>query len=229
MFGNKDKGGGQNRGGQNKGGPAKPGADVPLGRAPQPVPQALQPPPHAVRAFAPGEEPPAVLGLAAVTLLDVCIGQMPDIARVERAIVEAGFKPEPEATARGIARGLALESKMVSAPLRDFRHKAWRTERQGVPAAMLLSAAQSDLGPVVFCSALFGGATEAEAVKTVQALSRSPPTDGGMAHDADGKVVRRVFWNLQGQAGLLGLVVCGPENPETRDHLRALVAFNRAV
>ena len=228
MFGKKDKD-------REKAAPAPASAPT-QARASQPAPrQQPQPAPQPAaqqqpqRVFAPRDEPPAVLGVAAVTWLDVCLGRMPNAASVRKGIVDAGFRPEPEATAKAIGRSLALDNKMLSFPIRDLKHEAWRKEQHGVPAAILLTTAHSDLGDMVFCSALFGGATEADAVKMIQHLAKSPPTVGGLTHDPDGKVLRRVFWKLDGQAGMLAMAVSGPENPDARDHLRALVAFNRAA
>ena len=209
------------------------GQAAPPPRAPEQRGAPAQRPPPTEAAVPPGrrltDPMPIVLGAAAVVWLETCLGRMPSVAKLQAGLKANGFQPEPEAVARAVARGLALDAKIVATPLRDLRHSCWRKEHKGVPAVILLSTAQSDLGEIVFCSALFGGATEAEAVRAVENLTNSAPLVGGLAHDADGKVVRRVFWKVSGGSGVKAIAVSGPEDPATRDHLRALIAFNRAM
>lgn len=176
-----------------------------------------------------GERVPAVLGVAAATLLQTCLGRMPNADRIRAALREEGWKPEPAETARAVGRSLALDSKLIATPLRDLEHAAWRRDHQGVPAVILLSTAQSAVGPMVFCTAFFGDATEAEAVRVVEALTKVKPAVGGLAHDPDGNVLRRIFWKFEGAGGLLAIALSGPEDENRRDHLRALIAFNRAA
>lgn len=205
--------------------PAAPPAPSPQ-RAPvqaaPPAPQAQTPSPQPK-----GEAVPAVLGAAAALLLETCLGRIQDVAQLRASITGAGFRPEPPETARAVGRALALESKMVAKPMRDMAHVAYSKEHHGVPAVMLLSTAQSELGGIVFCSALFGGATEREAVHVVERMTKITASAGGLAHDPDGNVLRRIFWQLGGAGGLLAIALSGPEDQTSRDVLRALTAMAR--
>ncbi len=194
---------------------------------PPPAPQAAASPQAAVPLQPKGEAVPAVLGAAAALLLETCLGRMQDVQLLRAGITGAGFRPEPPETARQVGRALALESKFVASPVRDMQHAAYSKEHHGVPAVMLLSTAQSELGGIVFCSALFGGATEAEGVHVVERMLKTPVTVGGLAHDPDGNVLRRIFWQLGGAGGLLAIGLSGPEDQTSRDVLRALTAVAR--
>ena len=44
--------------------------------------------------------------------------------------------------------------------------------------------------------------------------------------NANGAIMRRVFWDTQGESGVFGLLVSGPENLEAWDGVRAFTAFN---
>ena len=124
---------------------------------------------------------------------------------------------------------LALESDLVDPGVRNLKHELFGKERNIEPVLILLSEGDSKNGKVVFCSAIFRGAIEADAVKAVAHVTKQQPFTGSSVRNADGMMVRRVFWDVQGLAGIRGLVVSGPEDVESIDLPRAITGFNKAA
>ncbi len=174
-----------------------------------------------------GEFVPPPLSVAVVSLVELCQRAMPDPIKLRAALVdEAKFDIGPSARAEESARTWALDSKLIAAPVRNLRHEIFGRERQGEPVVMLLSVGESEGKQVVFCTSLFRGVIEADVIKAVCHVTQTQPFGGGRVTNADGAIVRRAFWDLQGVAGVRGMAACGPNNVEALDLPRAIIAFN---
>jgi hypothetical protein len=174
-----------------------------------------------------GNQAPAQLSVAIVSLVELCEIAMPDPAKIRESLLGAGFEVGKKARADEAGRMLALDNKFVATPLRNLRHELYGKERHGAPVLILLSEADAKEGKLVFCSAIFRGALEADAVKAVAHVTKLQPITGSTARNADGNVLRRVFWDVKDVAGVRGLVVTGPGNVEATELPRAFTAFNR--
>ncbi len=123
---------------------------------------------------------------------------------------------------------LALDRGLLSQPVKNVRHQMFAGGRQGEPVLFLLSEGDTNDGKVVFCSTIFRGAIEADAVKAAAHVTKQAPFTGSRARNADGHVLRRVLWDTNGVAGIRGFAITGPENVESMDLPRAFTAFNKA-
>lgn len=177
-----------------------------------------------------GEFAPPSLSVAIVSLVELCQRAMPNPKRLRSAIVdEAKFDVGPQARADEFARTWALDNKLIDAPVAGLRHEVFGREREGEPVVFLLSTGLAGGKEVVFCSVLFRGVIEADVVKAVKHVSKRDPFGGGRVVNADGGIVRRVFWDIQGDAGVRALVACGPDNVDAMHLPRAIVALNHAA
>lgn len=177
-----------------------------------------------------GDFAPPPLSAAIVSLVELCQRAMPDPKMLRTAIVdEAKFEVGPQARADELARTWALEDKLIGAPVTILGHEVFGRERDGEPVLFLLSTGMSEGKDVVFCSVLFRGVIEADVVKAVTHVTKRKPFGGGRVRNADGAIVRRVFWDVEGDAGVRAMAACGPDNVEALDLPRAIVAFNRAA
>ncbi|MEQ1618401.1 MAG: hypothetical protein ABL883_08670 [Terricaulis sp.] len=177
-----------------------------------------------------GEFAPPPLSVAIVSLVELCHRAMPDPKKLRAAIVEeAKFDLGPQERAVEIARTWALDNKLIAAPVTNLRHEVFGRERSGEPVLFLLSTGTAEGKEVVFCSVLFRGVAEADVVKAVNHVTKRNPFGGGRAVNADGGIVRRVFWDVQGDAGIRAIAACGPDNVDALDLPRAIVAFNQAA
>jgi hypothetical protein len=176
-----------------------------------------------------GEYAPPSLSVAVVSLIELCQRAMPDPSAVRRAIVEeAGFTVGPSHRAEEAARTWALDTKLIAAPVTNLQHEIFGRERHGEPVVLLLSQGRSEGRDIVFCSSLFRGVIEADVVKAVVHVTKRNPFGGGMARNALGHLIRRVFWDVEGNGGVRAIVACGPENVEALDLPRAIIAFNES-
>ena len=176
----------------------------------------------------PGVQAPAELSAAVVTLVDLCRYSMPDPKKIRSNLAGADFKAGRQELANDAGRVLALDSKIVASPISNLRHEIFARGRDGVRVLILLSVGDSAEGQIVFCSSLFTGAIEADAVKAAAHVTELQPVAAGAARLSGGRVLRRVFWQLDGAAGVGGFVVSGPENVEAMNEHRAFIAFNKA-
>lgn len=177
-----------------------------------------------------GDFAPPPLSAAIVSLVELCQRAMPDPKMLRTAIVdEAKFEVGPQARADELARTWALEDKLIGAPVTILSHEVFGRERDGEPVLFLLSTGMSEGKDVVFCTVLFRGVIEADVVKAVTHVTKRKPFGGGRVRNADGAIVRRVFWDVEGDAGVRAMAACGPDNVEALDLPRAIVAFNRAA
>lgn len=174
----------------------------------------------------PGDEAPPQLSVSIVSLVELCQIAMPDPGKVRDNILGAGFETGRQERADEAGRMLALDTKVVDMPVRNLRHELFGRGRHGEPVILLLSQGETDRGPIVFLSALFRGAIEADAVKAAAHVTKDKPITGSRALNHDGNVLRRVFWDVGGQSGIRGFMVTGPGNVESTDLPRAFTAFN---
>ncbi len=172
------------------------------------------------------DEAPPELSVGIVSLVELCQLAMPDPAALSHAIENAGFAPAPAQMTDDFSAYLALDERVFSFPVRNLRHRLWMRERHEAPVRLLLSEGDSDEGPVVFVSAIFGGALEADGVKAVVHVSNKQPITGATLVNARGTRLRRVFWDVEGVDGIRGLMLTGPENVEALAGVRAFTAFN---
>jgi hypothetical protein len=121
---------------------------------------------------------------------------------------------------------LSLDSQVIASPVRDLRHEIFGRERRDQPVIVLLSEGDSNQGKVVFCTTLFRGAIEADAVKAAAHITKEQPFTGATIRNADGNILRRVFWEVKNVAGVRGFMVTGPHDVEAADLPRAFTAFN---
>jgi hypothetical protein len=174
----------------------------------------------------PGDQAPPQLSVAVVSLVELCQLGMPDAAKVRELILGAGFESGRQERADEAGRVLSFDLKMVDMPVRNLRHELYGRGRQGEPVLLLLSEGDTAAGKIVFLSALFRGAVEADAIKAAAHVTQGKPLTGGKVRNHDGNQLRRVFWDTGGAAGIRGFVVSGPQNVESTDLMRAFTAFN---
>lgn len=174
----------------------------------------------------PGDQAPAELSVAIVSLVELCQIAMPDPAALAQAIEGAGFVQGPKERADEFGTWLALDDKVFAFPVRHLRHKYYERTREDALVRFLISEGDSDQGRVVFMSTLFGGAIEADAVKAAAHVTKKEPLTGATVAGMQGMPLRRIFWNTEGKAGMRGLMVTGPQNIEAEDAPRAFTAFN---
>lgn len=175
-----------------------------------------------------GEYAPAPLSVAIVSLVELCQRAMPDPALIRKALIEeAKFTAGPTARAEEFARTWAFDSKLIAAPVHDLRHEVYGREREGEPVIFLLSTGKSEGAEVVFLTVLFLGVTEADVVKAIAHVTKKKPAIGGSARNVDGAIVRRVFFEVGGEAGVRAMIGCGAENVDATHLPRAIIAFSR--
>lgn len=174
----------------------------------------------------PGDEAPPQLSVSIVSLVELCQLAMPDADKVRENIIHAGFETGRQERADEAGRMLALDIKVVDMPVRNLRHELFGGGRHGEPVILLLSQGETDRGKIVFLSTIFRGAIEADAVKASAHVTKDKPITGSRVLNHDGNVLRRVFWDVQGAAGIRGFMVSGPGNVENTELPRAFTAFN---
>jgi hypothetical protein len=179
-----------------------------------------------VQAAFPGDEAPPELSAAIVSLIELCQLGMPDPKLLRKNITEAGFVAGPPKNAETVGAMLALDRKVFDAGVKNLRHEIYGRDRNGALVTYVLSEGDSNKGKVVFCTTLFRGAIEADAVKAAEHVIKRKPLTGGTAKAADGSVLRRIFWDTGGVSGVLGFVVSGPESMIDGAAPRAFTAFN---
>ncbi len=175
-----------------------------------------------------GDQAPAQLSVAIVSLVELCQLAMPDPDKLRTSLLGAGLVTAPQTKADEAGRMLALDSGLLSQPVKKLRHQMFAGGRQGEPVLFLLSEGDTNDGKVVFCSTIFRGAIEADAVKAAAHVTKQAPFTGSRARNADGHLLRRVFWDTNGVAGIRGFAITGPENVESMELPRAFTAFNKA-
>ncbi|MBY0562592.1 MAG: hypothetical protein K2P58_00300 [Hyphomonadaceae bacterium] len=175
-----------------------------------------------------GDSPPAQLSVGLVTLVELCQLAMPDPNLMRAQLLAAGFVQGKEAPAMAAASTLALETNIFTSPVRNLRHTIYGNERLQSPVIMLLSEGDTDKGGVVFASAVFREAIEADVVKAVTHVTGKTPLTGSTTRNAEGKLLRRVFWDTEYVAGVQGIVASGPENVEATHLPRAITAFAKS-
>jgi hypothetical protein len=188
-----------------------------------------QPPPklrRVIEAAFPGDEAPPELSVAIVSLVELCQLAMPNPAGIAEAIQSAGFAEGPKERADEFAGWLALDNKVFSFPVRNLRHKLFARNRHDVRVRLLVSEGESAQGRVLFVTTIFGGALEADAIKAAAHVTKKQPLTGATVTNAEGKQLRRVFWDAEGESGIRGLMVTGPQDVESADAPRAFTAFN---
>lgn len=176
-----------------------------------------------------GDEPPSQLAVSIVSLVELCQIAMPDPERLRAAIASAEFIAGAQGRAEEAGGSLALDKQVITTPITNLRHSIFGRGRQGDPVVLLLSEADSPEGPVVFCSVLVSRATEGDMVKAVTHVAERGPVTGAKLINAMGTRLRRVFWDIGGEAGILGMMVTGPENVDHLELPRAITAFNKAA
>lgn len=176
-----------------------------------------------------GDEAPGQLSVAIVSLVELCNLAMPDTAKLRSEILGAGFSAAPKDVTERTGAWLSLEDKVAASPVRNLRHEMFGRDRHGENVYIVLSEGNSADGKVVFCSTVFTGAIEADAVKAAAHVAKKEPFIGSTHRRPDGRVLRRVFWDVEGVAGIRGLVVSGPENVELLNEPRAFTAFNKVA
>jgi hypothetical protein len=181
-----------------------------------------------IEAAFPDNQAPGQLSAAIVSLVELCQIAMPDPAFVREQIIGAGFEIGVQERADEAAAMLALEDKVFAFPVRNLRHELFGRGRQGENVIILLSHGDSAEGKVVFLTTMFRGAMEADAVKAAAHVTGKQPLTGATLRNPAGNVLRRVFWDTEGEAGVRGLMVTGPHNVEATDLPRAFTAFNLA-
>lgn len=174
----------------------------------------------------PGDQAPPQLGVSVVSLVELCQLAMPDAGKVRELILGAGFDTGAQARAVEAGRTLALDIKVIDAPVRNLRHEIFGRGRHGEPVILLLSQGETDAGPIVFLSTLFRGAVEGDAIKAAMHVIKAEPLTGSKIRNHDGNEVRRVFWDVGGVAGLRGFVVSGPQDTDSTTLTRAFTGFN---
>lgn len=174
-----------------------------------------------------GDFAPPQLSVAIVSLVELCQRAMPDPQRLRAALVEeAKFDVGPRERAEEFIRPWALDNRLIATPVRNLRHEVFGRLRHEDPVVLLLSVGETEGREVVFVTALFRGAIEADVIKAVAHVTKKQPFGGGRVINADGAIVRRAFWDEEGVAGVRAMVACGPDNVEALDLPRAIIAFN---
>ena len=179
-----------------------------------------------ISAAFPDDSVPAELSVAIVSLVELCQIAMPNPAKLREAIKTAGFADGPQDRADQFGALLALDDKVFSFPVRNVRHQLFARDRQEARVRLLLSEGESKEGAVVFVSAIFTGSIEADAVKGAAHVTKKQPLTGANITNSLGAQLRRVFWDVGGEAGIRGLMVTGPQNVEALEAMRAYTAFN---
>ena len=172
-----------------------------------------------------GDQPPAGLSVGIVSLVEFCKSGMPDAARLRDLFKNAQFNKSGQKNADDAARLLALDTKIFAKPVRNLRNEMYGAERNGDPVVLMLSEGDTDDGKVVFLTSMFSGAIEADVVKAVAHVTKDKPITGATVTNAEGALVRRVFWDVN-DAGIRGMVASGPDNVESLQAPRAITAFN---
>lgn len=172
---------------------------------------------------------PAELNVAIVSLVEVCTLAMPDPVKLRALIDEAGFDKGPNERAEEAGAQLALDIRLVQGEVRNLRHEFFGTFRNAAPVMLLLSEGDTDDGSVVFCSTIFMGATQADAVKAAGHVTKAQPVMGQSVINSKNQVIRRVYWDTKGASGMASLVVSGPDNVDVIAWPRAFIAFNKAA
>ncbi|MGE0532115.1 MAG: hypothetical protein AB7G40_14490 [Hyphomonadaceae bacterium] len=171
-----------------------------------------------------GDDAPEQLSAAIVSLVELCQFAMPDHTKVREAIIGANFETAPQEQADAVGAYLSLDKGVVDFPVSAVRHELFARDRYGVMVFYLLSHGKSKNGNVVFLSTIFHGAIEADAVKAVAHVTKKQPITGSRLHNARGDRLRRVFWDVDGTAGIMGMVASGPHNVEALNIPRAFTA-----
>jgi hypothetical protein len=174
----------------------------------------------------PGDQAPPQLSVSIVSLVELCQLGMPDPNQVRQLIKGAGFESGNQERAEQAGQVLSLDLKVVDMPVRNLRHELYGGARHGEPVLLLLSDGETEAGKIVFLSALFRGAIEADAVKAAAHVTKNRPITGARIRNHDGNELRRVFWDVGGAGGIRGFMVSGPQDVERIDLLRAFTAFN---
>jgi len=177
----------------------------------------------------PGDEAPPNLSVAIVSLVELCQLAMPDPAELRKRIAEAGFAAGPPKNAQVTGATLALDQKVFDVGVRNLRHEIYGRDRHDELVTFLLTEGDSDKGPVVFCSTLFHGAIEADAVKAAAHVTQKKPLTGATWSKPGSATLRRVFWDTEGVSGVRGFMVTGPDNIIDGAATRAFTAFNFAA
>ncbi|MGE0596911.1 MAG: hypothetical protein AB7P07_11115 [Hyphomonadaceae bacterium] len=174
-----------------------------------------------------GDNPPGVLSVGLVSLVELCQHAMPSPRRIREKMAEANLERVDDANAERFGRALFLENKVVAGGVRNLRHELYGKERGGALVLLLVSEGDGPDGAMVFCSTLFTGATEADVVKAVAKVTEREP---GVGNTVDGPhgVIRRVFWDIPGTSGVRFMLASGPGDMDAVDQLRAVTAFNKA-
>lgn len=173
-----------------------------------------------------GVEAPPELSVGIVSLVELCQLAMPDPAAIDQAIKSADFSEGKKDRTDEFSIWLALDNKVFSFPVRNLTHKLYLRDRQDARVRLLVSAGESDQGRVIFVTTIFGGAIEADAIKAVVHVTNKHPLTGATVVNAQGAQLRRVFWDIEGVAGIRGMMITGPDNVESADAPRAITAFN---
>lgn len=169
---------------------------------------------------------PPELSVGIVSLVELCELAMPNPSSLREAIRSAAFGDAPQGQAEELGGLLALDNKVFSFPVRNLRHQLYGRDRNEVPVRILVTEGESADGPVVFVSTLFNGAMEADAVKAAAHVTDKQPLTGASITNPNGAKLRRVFWDVEGVAGIRGLMISGPEDVEDVVIMRAITAFN---
>lgn len=172
-----------------------------------------------------GDDAPHQLSVAIVSLVELCQFAMPDPEKMRDAIIGANFEVASQMHADEAGAFLALNNAVITAPIDALTHQMFQRDRSGEMVYYLLSVGRIQRRRMVFLSTLFRGAMEADAVKAVAHVSKQQPITGARATNDRGQRIRRVFWQIDGSAGIKGIVVTGPENVEALDAPRAFTAF----
>ncbi len=175
----------------------------------------------------PDDQAPPQLSVGIVSLVELCDLAMPDPqALIHRLREEAKFEAFPQDRANELGNMLALDNKVFSFPVRKLKHSLFVRDRHEALVHILVTEGESDQGKVVFCSAIFNGALEADAVKAAVHVTKRQPITGATVTNAGGATLRRVFWDVEGASGIRGFMVTGPKDVEAINQLRAFTAFN---
>ena len=177
----------------------------------------------------PGDEAPPELSVAIVSLVELCQLAMPDPAELRKRLAEAGFVQGPPKNAETVGATLALDQKVFDVGVRKLRHEIYGRDRQEILVTFLLTEGESAKGKVVFCSTLFRGAIEADAVKAAAHVTKKQPLTGATLTAPGRPTLRRVFWDTEGVSGVRGLMVTGPDSVIDGAEVRAFTAFNFAA
>jgi hypothetical protein len=177
----------------------------------------------------PDDAAPAELSVGVVSLVELCQLAMPDPNRIREKLRQAEFEIGNQERAHEVGEVFALDRKIFASQVRNLRHEIYGKYRHDAPVVILLSVGDSDEGKVVFCSSIFRGAIEADAIKAAAHVTQKEPFTGSTAKNSDDKLLRRSFWDVGGKDGIRFLVVSGPQNVEATDLPRAITALNKVA